>query len=89
MAKDVALDAEFLDVYKNANGVIMVMDITKSWTFNYIQRELPKIPPHIPIMILANHCDMAHHRTVTPHHLSFYVENLERYVMLLLEKFCL
>ncbi|KAK6641175.1 hypothetical protein RUM44_012884 [Polyplax serrata] len=78
VAKDVALDAEFLDVYKNANGVIMVMDITKSWTFNYIQRELPKIPPHIPIMILANHCDMAHHRTVTPHHLSFYVENLER-----------
>lgn len=54
------------------------MDITKSWTFDYIQRELPKIPEHIPIMILANHCDMSHHRTVTPHHLSFYVENLQR-----------
>lgn len=54
------------------------MDITKSWTFNYIQKELPKIPEHIPIIILANHCDMAHHRTVTPHHLTFYVENLQR-----------
>ncbi|KAL0275419.1 UNVERIFIED_CONTAM: hypothetical protein PYX00_003272 [Menopon gallinae] len=76
--EEAALDAEFLDVYKGANGVILVMDITKSWTFDYIQRELPKIPEHIPIMILANHCDMSHHRTVTPHHLTFYVENLQR-----------
>ncbi|EEB12445.1 conserved hypothetical protein [Pediculus humanus corporis] len=78
--EEAALDAEFLDVYKNTNGVILVMDITKSWTFNYIQKELPKIPEHIPIMILANHCDMAHHRTITPHHLTFYVENLQRQV---------
>lgn len=60
-----ALDAEFLDVYKGTHGVILMMDVTKSWTFDYVTREIPKIPPEIPILLLGNHCDMAHHRVVS------------------------
>lgn len=60
-----ALDAEFLDVYKGTHGVIMMMDVTKLWTFEYITRELAKVPDEIPILILGNHCDMSHHRVVS------------------------
>ncbi|KAK1117335.1 hypothetical protein K0M31_016709 [Melipona bicolor] len=69
-----ALDAEFLDVYKGTNGVIIIMDITKSWTFDYVQRELPKIPSHIPVIVLGNHCDMSHHRTVTSDHVTYFID---------------
>jgi GTPase SAR1 family protein len=78
MPEEPALDAEFLDVYKGTNGVIMMMDLTKTWTFDYVQRELPKVPSHIPVIILANHCDMAHHRTVTSDHVTFYIESILR-----------
>ncbi|KAL1492257.1 hypothetical protein ABEB36_012733 [Hypothenemus hampei] len=74
--EEAALDAEFLDVYKGTNGVIIVLDLTKSWTFDYVQRELPKIPGHIPVIILSNHCDMSHHRTVTADHVNFYIESI-------------
>lgn len=48
VAEAPALDAEFLDVYKNTHGVILMVDITKNWTFEYACKELPKIPPDIP-----------------------------------------
>ncbi|KAL8612132.1 hypothetical protein ACOMHN_021945 [Nucella lapillus] len=59
------LDAEFLDVYKGTHGVIFVFDITKQWTFGYVEREVEKVPNHIPVLVLGNHRDMGHHRTVT------------------------
>lgn len=74
--EETALDAEFLDVYKGTNGVIMMFDLTKTWTFDYVQRELPKVPPHIPVIILSNHCDMSHHRSVTADHVTFYIESI-------------
>lgn len=76
ITEEPALDAEFLDVYKGTNGVILMMDITKQWTFDYVQRELPKIPGHIPVIVLGNHCDMSHHRTVTADHVTYFIDSL-------------
>ncbi|KAL0965016.1 hypothetical protein UPYG_G00275680 [Umbra pygmaea] len=63
---EMALDAEFLDVYKNCNGVIMMFDITKQWTFDYIVRELPKVPTDVPVCVLGNQRDMGEHRVILP-----------------------
>lgn len=64
------LDATFLDVYKNANGVILMLDITKPWTFDYVVKELSQVPNDLPVVVLGNHCDMQHHRQVHPHHID-------------------
>ena len=50
-------------------------------TFDYIQREVPKIPAHLPILVLANHRDMGHHRTVTEDQVRTFLEEVERWVM--------
>ncbi|XP_051552328.1 rab-like protein 6 [Myxocyprinus asiaticus] len=73
-----ALDAEFLDVYKNCNGVIMMFDITKQWTFNYILRELPKVPTHIPVCVLGNQRDMGEHRVILPDDIRDFINRLNR-----------
>ncbi|KAG8447423.1 hypothetical protein GDO86_014776 [Hymenochirus boettgeri] len=75
---DMALDAEFLDVYKNCNGVIMMFDITKQWTFTYIMRELPKVPSHVPVCVLGNYRDMGEHRVILPDDVRECIHNLNR-----------
>ena len=50
------LDAEFVDVYKGTHGVVFIFDVTKMWTFEYIDRELPKVPAHIPGKCLDGYC---------------------------------
>ncbi|TPP66226.1 Gtp-binding protein parf partner of arf [Fasciola gigantica] len=69
------LDASFLDVYKGAHGVILVMDMTKSWTFDYVRRELPRIPPDLPVLILSNCRDMGHHRTVSEEEVRGFIKD--------------
>ncbi|XP_048876844.1 rab-like protein 6 isoform X7 [Brienomyrus brachyistius] len=75
---ELALDAEFLDVYKNCNGVIMMFDITKQWTFNYIIRELPKVPSHVPVCVLGNQRDMGEHRVILPDDIRDFIAGLNR-----------
>ncbi|XP_021117314.1 rab-like protein 6 isoform X2 [Heterocephalus glaber] len=75
---EMALDAEFLDVYKNCNGVVMMFDITKQWTFSYVLRELPKVPTHVPVCVLGNYRDMGEHRVILPDDVRDFIEHLDR-----------
>lgn len=43
-----------------------------------MKRELPKVPPTIPVMVLANHRDMGHHRCVSEDDVKFFIESLNR-----------
>ncbi|OQV21712.1 Rab-like protein 6 [Hypsibius exemplaris] len=61
----VGLDAETLDVYKGTHGVIMVMDLTKPWTFDYVKQEMERVPVALPVLILVNHRDMGHHQSTS------------------------
>jgi len=72
------LDAEFIDVYKGTHGAILLLDITKPWTMEYVRKEAQMVPSHIPILILANHTDMGHHRQVSQLQVADFVENLQR-----------
>ena len=49
-------------------------------TFSYVERELSKVPSHIPVLVLANHRDMGHHRTVNEDSIKYFIENLDRSV---------
>lgn len=77
-AVEASLDAEFIDVYKNANGCLMVFDITKPWTWDYVERELPKVPSHIPVLVIGNFRDKQHHRQIDELKCKFFLESLDR-----------
>jgi hypothetical protein len=48
-----ALDASTIDVYRNTDGVILVYDISKPWTFEYAAKTLAEVPTNIPVLILV------------------------------------
>ncbi|KAF9134513.1 Rab-like protein 6 [Mortierella sp. 14UC] len=52
-----ALDASTIDVYRNTDGVILLYDISKPWTFDYAAKALTEIPINIPVLLLSNFTD--------------------------------
>eukprot|EP00051_Salpingoeca_urceolata_P022045 m.352504 g.352504 ORF g.352504 m.352504 type:complete len:947 (-) comp19903_c4_seq1:89-2929(-) len=77
-AAGVCLDASFVDVYKGTHGVIFLFDMTKKWTFQYIERELPKVPPQIGVLILGNFRDKASERVIDADEVQALVSGLSR-----------
>jgi hypothetical protein len=42
-----------VDIYKGTHAVIITMDPTKKWTFEYAQREIERVPSDIPIALVV------------------------------------
>ena len=51
------LDATMVDVYQNCHAAVFLIDPSKKWTYEYVQRELPLVPEHVPTCILINFRD--------------------------------
>jgi GTPase SAR1 family protein len=75
---EICLDAEFLDVYKSTAGVLFIYDITKPWTWDYVEREITKVPAHIPVLIVGNQLDLGHHRKVPMDKCLTFIEHFDR-----------
>ncbi|VDN96577.1 unnamed protein product [Rodentolepis nana] len=54
-----SLDSSFIDVYKGTNCVILIFDLTKRATFEYVRRELPRVPFSVPVLVVGNFRDAA------------------------------
>ncbi|CAG8577825.1 7386_t:CDS:2, partial [Paraglomus brasilianum] len=65
---ELALDAENVNVYRNTQGIILMFDITKKWTFEYAVRELVAVPEHMAVLLLGNFADLSAQRTVSTAH---------------------
>ncbi|KAI1312242.1 Rab-like protein 6 [Mortierella claussenii] len=59
-----SLDASTIDVYRNTDGVLLVYDISKPWTFDYAAKTLAEIPINMPVLILSNFSDDSYPRPV-------------------------
>nr|CAH8873262.1 unnamed protein product [Trichobilharzia regenti] len=71
------LDASFINVYKGAHGVILMMDMTKPWTFDYVCRELVQIPAKLPVLIMSNFYDMHENRKITEEQVRVFLDTVE------------
>ncbi|KAG0091387.1 Rab-like protein 6 [Podila epicladia] len=76
-----ALDASTIDVYRNTDGIILVYDISKPWTFEYIAKTLADVPTNIPVLILSNFTDDSNRPAVSTDRLEDLMEehNAERF----------
>ena len=36
---------------RGANGVVFLFDMTKRWTWEYVTRELPKVPQNVFVLL--------------------------------------
>uniref|UniRef100_A0A915CN90 Rab-like protein 6 n=1 Tax=Ditylenchus dipsaci TaxID=166011 RepID=A0A915CN90_9BILA len=78
MFENAACDASIVDVYKNCNGVLLLFDVTKAWTWGYVQRELDRIPSQIPVLIMANKVDLHTERQVREEECLAFLQTFER-----------
>ncbi|KAI9478784.1 MAG: P-loop containing nucleoside triphosphate hydrolase protein [Benjaminiella poitrasii] len=77
------LDATTVNVYRNTHAIILMFDISKPWTFDYVNKELDNVPGTMSILVLGNFCDKIQERKVDLDtiHTKLYQHNQKRIEM--------
>lgn len=52
--ESIGLDATTVNVYRNTHAVIFLFDITKPWTFDYVNNELAHVPETLSVLVLVS-----------------------------------
>jgi hypothetical protein len=50
------LDADTVDVYRGVNAVVLMFDVTREESLDYVKSHLEGVPHGIPILILVSWC---------------------------------
>lgn len=48
------LDASTVNVYRNTHCAIFMFDVTKPWTFDYVNKELVNVPESMSVLVLVS-----------------------------------
>ncbi|KAI8143313.1 P-loop containing nucleoside triphosphate hydrolase protein [Fennellomyces sp. T-0311] len=77
---DLGLDASTVNVYRNSHAALFLFDITKQWTFDYVNNELANVPQGVSVLVLGNFSDKSAERVVSLEeiHATLYQHNQER-----------
>jgi hypothetical protein len=62
------------------NCLNCTLNKTDSCIFHFLTAgfEIEKVPSHIPVLVLGNHRDMGHHRTVTEDKARYFCNHFDR-----------
>jgi hypothetical protein len=52
-----AVDASTVDVYKGAHAVIFMVDPTRKWTLDYVEKKTGEVPKHLDVFICVGMMD--------------------------------
>ncbi|KAG1147847.1 hypothetical protein G6F37_002845 [Rhizopus arrhizus] len=78
--QDMGLDASTVNVYRNTHAALFLFDVTKPWTFDYVNNELSHVPESLSVLVLGNFADKSAERKIELDqiHATLYQHNQER-----------
>lgn len=79
--KTISISRDCFSIMQNSQLFFVIQNVCfvcTDRTYNYIMRELPKVPTHVPVCVLGNYRDMGEHRVILPDDIRDFIAGLNR-----------